>query len=329
MLDEVFSYFREFLPLLAAGGIAVSATGLARIGPGRAVSIALRSRFASKPVPESLRLAEIQQIKGMISKAQSQSYVVVTGVKGVGKTCLINTVTSKTPGVIKVKAYPGQNVDSILKNALQRLTGLSFDFALPFDSAKRVIFWHRLLTLGRPPIVVISATDRGFGEEYADLTNAVRQLVEDYKVRVVVSGSPNSLIGSLFRTHRQRVFDIKPMTKEMVWQLEQLQDLFKYVKEAGLDDVVFAVLGGFPAGYKDLRDDAKFDMLNGQNPRQVIGTLLCAEIFDAINLVKDSKTMKNDMDEIIKLFDKETKCIPIETLSVKKLQRPTTDNVFR
>jgi hypothetical protein len=329
--EEFFSVFKEFLPLLTAGGVAVSAAGLIpRIGPGRAVWIALRSRFAFEPVPESLRFAEIKLLKSKIAdKDFGQGYLVITGEKGVGKTCLMNTVTSKTAGVIKVKAQPSDNENTIIKNTLQHLTRIQFDFIPPFDSAKRVIFWYRLFTFGRSPIVVINAAERKVGQEYAGLTGAVRTLIDDYKLRVVVDGSPNSLDESLFRTKRESVVDIKPMTKEMIWEIEQLQDLFKYVKEAGLDDVVFAVFGGIPSTYEKLWRNAKTDLQEGQEAREVIGSHLCAEISAAIKLVKDSKTKKNDMEEIIKLFDKNKKWILSDTLTVKKLQRPTPDKVFR
>jgi hypothetical protein len=96
-MNEIFSVFKEFLPLITAGGTVVSAVGLVpRISPGRAVWIALRSRFAFKPNPESLRFAEIKLLRSMIAcKNFGQSYMVVTGEKGVGKTCLLNTVASK------------------------------------------------------------------------------------------------------------------------------------------------------------------------------------------------------------------------------------------
>jgi Cdc6-like AAA superfamily ATPase len=59
--------------------------------------MALRSRFAFKPNLESLHSAEIKLLRSMIAKKDiGQSYLVVTGEKGVGKTCLLNTVTSKT-----------------------------------------------------------------------------------------------------------------------------------------------------------------------------------------------------------------------------------------
>ena len=123
-MDEIFSVFKEFLPLITAGGTIVSAVGLVpRIGPGRAVWIALRSRFAFKPNPESLRFAEIKLLRSMIARKDfGQSYLVVTGEKGVGKTCLLNTVTSKTAGVIKLEAQPSDSERTIIKNALQRLT---------------------------------------------------------------------------------------------------------------------------------------------------------------------------------------------------------------
>ena len=323
-MDEIFSVFKEFLPVIAAGGTVVSAVGLVpRIGPGRAIWIALRSRFAFKPNPECLRSAEIKLLRRMIAdKDFGQSYLVVTGDKGVGKTCLLNTVTSKTAGVIKLEAQPGQSQDTIIKNTLQRLTRIPFDFVPPFDSAKRVIFWHRLFTLGRSPIVVINAAEREIGHGYAGLTGAVRTLVDRYNLRVIVDGSPNSISDSLLRTTRQRVFDIKPMTKEMIWQLEQLQDLFKYVKDAGLEDTVFAVLGGVPADYEELWRNSKIDLQDGRDVREVIGTHLCAAISTAINLVQKSKLESIDMKEIIKLFSAEKMSILCDTLLEKNLKRP-------
>ena len=327
-MDEIFSAFNEFLPLITAGGIVVGL--VPRIGPGRAIWIALRSRFAFKPNPESLRFAEIKLLRSMIARKDfGQSYLVVTGEKGVGKTCLLNTVTSKTAGVIKLKALPSDNERTIIKNALQRLTRLPFDFISPFDSAERVIFWHRLFTLGRSPVVIINAAERYVGEDYAGLTAAVRTLVDDYKLRVVVEGSPNSLDETLLRTEREQVFDIKPMTKEMVWQIGQLQELFKYVKDVGLEDTVFAVLGGIPAKYEKLWDNSTVDLQAGQDAKEVIGTHLCAAISVAIDLVRDSKKKGNDMEEIIKLFDKEKMWIQSTTLTDKKLERPTPDKVFR
>lgn len=317
------AFDNEFLSLLVAGGFAFSAIRR----PARAISIALRSRFAFKPVPESLRHEDINLLKRKISdKDFGKRYLVVTGENGVGTTCLLSTVTSKTPGVINVLAMSSHSEKTIIRNTLQELINYSFSF---LRLSVRVIFWYRLFTLGRSPIVVIKAVERKNAQDYTDLISAAQTLVDDYKLRVIVDGPPNLLDDRFLRTSNRHVFKVKPMTREMIWQIDELQGLFKYIKEAGLDDLVFAVFGGVPASYVQLWENNKIDVEYGQNIRQVIGAHLCAKIFAAINLVQKSRTETADMKEIIKLFDKSNKWILCETLSQKKLQRPASDIMFR
>jgi hypothetical protein len=319
-IGEIFSVFKESLPLFTACGVTLSAAGLTpRLGPGRAIWIALRSRFAYKPNPQSLRNEEIGILRRTIAQKElGQEYFVVTGENGVGKTCFVKTVTSKTPGVITVYAQPSDNGHTIIGTVLNELTGLNYGFCPPFHSAKRVVFWHRVFTLGRFPIVIINATEGNLGQKCTDLTSAVRILVEKYKLRVIVDASPNSLNESLLRTGRQHVFDIKPMAKEMIWQIDQLQDLFKYSKEADLDDILFAVLGGIPRKYEKLWGNANIALEKGENPRKVIGFHLCAEISAAIDIVEDSRN---------NTFDHEKNWILRD--NVKNLRRASPGNVFR
>jgi hypothetical protein len=119
------------------------------------------------------------------------------------------------------------------------------------------------------------------------------------------------------------------MTKEVVWQIGQLQDLFKYAKEAGLEDSMFAVLGGIPADYEEIWRNSKFDLQAGRDAREVIGTHLCASISAAIGLVNES--CGNDdtaTAKLMKLFQ-ETSIFTKSTLVTNKLQRPAPDKVFR
>ena len=327
---EILTIFKDFMPLITAGGGAAVITFagfVPRVGPGRAFWIAFYSRFFYKPKPMSIRSAEITEMRRRIAeKAFEQDYLVITGEKGVGKTCLVNTATSKTPGVIKVEAMPGNDADMIVKKSLHQLTRI--EFWSPFNSARRVIFWHRCFT-GQSPVIVISATEREAGEKYAGLASAVRTLVDNYHLRVVVDGSPNSLPETLLQTKRESVFDIKPMTKDMIWQLEQFQELFVYVKKASLDNIVFAVLGGNPADYKNLWKNTKTRLQTGQDPRQIIGDYLRDQIYAAANLVRKAKKKTNDMEKIIELFDTDKKFILCNTLDEKKLERPTPDKIFR
>ena len=330
-MAENFFVLKEFLPLLAGTGGALSvARVLPRFGPGRAAWIALRSRFASKPNPESLRSVEVEILKGIFTdKGITQRYIVVTGEKGIGKTCLLRTATSKTPGVISVEAGPGESSNTIIKNTLKELTSPPFKFMDPVEKAPRVLFWFRLFTFGRSPIVVINATERSIGQEFAALTSAVRTLVDKYQLRVVVDGSRNSLDESILRTTRERVIHIKPMTREMIQQIGQLEDLFRYTKETGLNDVVFSVLGGIPSKYEQLWGNSKQALKNGENPRHVIGLYLCEHISDAVKIVRNAKSTAEDMTEIIKLFDKEKNLILFDSLAAKNLKRPSPDKVFR
>jgi hypothetical protein len=92
-----------------------------------------------------------------------------------------------------------------------------------------------------------------------------------------------------------------------------------YAKEAGLDDVVSLEM------WRKVEDGLQ----DGRDTREVIGTLLCAQISAAIKLIEDSCGKKSDMEEIIKLLDKNTNSIRRKLLSLNKLQRPTPDKVFR
>ena len=180
-----------------------------RTASTRAIWIAVRSRFGPRSKPESLRMKEPQLLKERIANEEiGQRYFVVTGEKGVGKTCFLNTVTSNTAGVIKVQAQPGHSEDTVIHDTLVELANASFKCMKPLQSAERVVFWYRMITLGRSPIVVINVGERKHGQEYANLTGAVRNQVDKYKLRVEVDGSPNSLDKALLQTSRQRVIHI-------------------------------------------------------------------------------------------------------------------------
>ena len=58
------------------------------------------------------------------------------------------------------------------------------------------------------------------------------------------------------------------MTKEMIWQIGQLQELLKYVKDADLEDTVFAVLGVIPTKYEKLWDNSTVDLQLVEMPKK-------------------------------------------------------------
>jgi hypothetical protein len=330
-MNEILEFAKVVLPIVVPTTALLSLAGLApRVGPGRAIWIALRSRFAFKKLPESIRDVELKQIKKIISEKNfGQGYLVVTGDKGIGKSCLLSTSTNKTCGIINVEVQPRKTEDDIIRASLQSLVNMPFDFIPPYDSARRVIFWYYIFSFGNTPTIIINATERKIGQESASLTGAVRSLVDKYKLRVIIDGSPNSLDESLLNTKRADILDIKPMTKDMIWSLPQLQEFIEIVKTNNLGEVLWAVLGGIPANYEIIWTKYKRLRLaeDSIDDKQLIGELLCDEISSAIKIVKNAKTNVN-MKEIIKLFDNSKNGIVSNILTDKDLARPTPDKVF-
>jgi hypothetical protein len=114
-LANISKTIEPFMTLFQVGGSLAfgSAVGLLpRLGPGRAFTIALRSYlFPWKPT-ESFRPAEIQRIKNYINDTMSDTrYLVITGQKLIGKSCLIEYALKRTPGVIKMKVGQGLTSD--------------------------------------------------------------------------------------------------------------------------------------------------------------------------------------------------------------------------
>lgn len=103
-MDEIFSVFKEYFSLIVAGGMVVSAIGLVLV-------LALEERFAlafelvllSSQI--SSPLATLKSAKRMNANRKGNF---VNGEKGVWKTYLFNTVTSKTEGV-KLEVQPEQS----------------------------------------------------------------------------------------------------------------------------------------------------------------------------------------------------------------------------
>ena len=120
-------------------------------------------------------------------------------------------------------------------------------------NAHRVLWWYSVFFFKLPPpIVLISVPERQSGHQYADVTSAVRSLVDDYRLRVIVDGSPNSIPPELLATNRQRVINLEAMSRDLLESIPEFQDLIHFLKLNGLSDGVWNVLGGNPAKYMEL-----------------------------------------------------------------------------
>ncbi|KAI9341955.1 hypothetical protein BDR26DRAFT_836684 [Obelidium mucronatum] len=340
LIEVVSQAVTGIAPLLPYVGASVGVIGAAsfaqvvpRIGPVRAGWVAVRSRFLQSRPIQSVRTTELNLLRKDISrKTWGQKYIVVTGEKGVGKSCLIDSAVYKTCGVIRVTAQPGHSQDKIIESALRGLTGLRSSFWDLMSNSKRVVFWYKVFTFGRTPIVVVSVTERKKDDQCAGVAAAVRTLTDDLHLRVIVDSSPNSIDESVTQTNRGRVRCIDSMDRQMIESLPQFSCLIVVATRNLIGNVLWGVLGGNPSKYQKLWDELEMQLDKEPNlplERQVIGRLLCDEVSAAIDLVRTAKKNHPHMKKTIELFDQEKNQIEDELLEKKGLQQPAVDKVFR
>ena len=88
---------------VGAGGLALGSVAgfIPRVGLVRALSLGFKSYFKTT-YPLSVRKSEIKQLNESILRMKKGSYITVTGGKGNGKTCLIDTALNGHLGVVKI-----------------------------------------------------------------------------------------------------------------------------------------------------------------------------------------------------------------------------------
>ena len=135
-----------------------------------------------------------------------------------------------------------------MDGVLRDITGIKFSFLDLHSNARRVIKFHQLL-FRNPPIVVISVPERGPNQEYADVSAAVRGLVDEFKLKVLVDGSPNSIPPDTLSTERQVLISVNEMSKDQIESIANFNELITFMRENKISDGVWEVLGGNPADY--------------------------------------------------------------------------------
>jgi len=135
-------YAKELLPLFAIAQPVTASMGLLpKLGPGRAVFLATRSRLRFGP--PTLRHRELAILGQTRESLLPQQYLVLTGAKGVGKSYLIDAHLSRTAGVAYVDVAPGKQMEDIVKSTWEEVTG-SHPTIFPVEpTVKRILFCYR------------------------------------------------------------------------------------------------------------------------------------------------------------------------------------------
>lgn len=86
---------------VALGSIVSVAGYLPRVGLGRAFSLGFKSYFKTT-CPLSVRKSDVKKLSDSLLSMGKDDYIAVTGGKGIGKTCLINTTLNRHLGVVRI-----------------------------------------------------------------------------------------------------------------------------------------------------------------------------------------------------------------------------------
>ncbi len=90
---------------VGAGGLALVTVSVAGVIPlvglMRSLSLGFKSYFKTT-YPLSVRASEIKRFNETILRMKKGSYITVTGGKGDGRTCLIDTALNRHLGVVKI-----------------------------------------------------------------------------------------------------------------------------------------------------------------------------------------------------------------------------------
>jgi hypothetical protein len=299
-----------------------------RVGPGRAFVLGLYTRLFLRARPVSQRSVEVEEVRAALSDikaldAVKDQYVVVAGPKGVGKTCIVETATEKTFGVVSVDVQPGKSHDDIhlaVFAAVSRCGLKTMDLSA---STRRVLWWHRLF-FRTPATVVLRAVERKPTQNFADLDSAARSLASNFGMCVVIDASDNSLPESAKLTKREMQIEVPPMPRAVLETVPELTKLHAALKAADLADVVWACVGGVPADYRKLNRQ----WLRKGSLEVVVESFVSKLLKDAIENRRSNVIANARLKELYALFTQQNE-VPSQLLEDWQLARPSPDKVLR
>jgi hypothetical protein len=106
---------------------------------------------------------------------------------------------------------PGASQENIVSNTLKAITRFQFTFMDPsVAGVTRVINWHTRCFL-TPPTVILRVRERAPGDKPASVGGAVRELVDDYRIHIIVDSSDSSLDQMALATKREDVIQVRPV----------------------------------------------------------------------------------------------------------------------
>ena len=212
-----------------------------------------------------------------------------------------------------------------MTDAFLAVTNSTQRFLHPGPGATRVMRFHRFI-FRVPPTIVLQAAERDPGEGYAAINSSCRALV-GAGFRVIVDASHNSLSDTAMDTKREIILIVEPMSRDVLEGLGgDLGGLIVALRAAGLDDVVWAVVGGNPADYGgilQLWKIAKYDDITA-----VVESFVSKQLNKAIE-ARDAALKKDRRLAEMYAWFASTGAVPLADADKLDAERQSPDNVLR
>ena len=176
--------------------------------------------------------------------------------------------------------------------------------------------------------MVIRVPERQAGERYASLPAAVRCLADEFGLRVVVDGCPNSLPPELLRTNREIIINVEPMSRTLLEGIPEFREFVDFLKKHNLDDAVWKVVGGCPAKFMQIKN-AFSKVFSERIPEKVEAVKVAISNI----LIKAKGTISNgspNTEAIVRLWmEKEWEKVSIDELKGEGFRLDIPNKVFR
>jgi propanediol dehydratase small subunit len=180
---------------------------------------------------------------------------------------------------------------------------------------------------------VLSVKEHRDGFGFVDVTGAVGDLREIYKLKVIVEASPDSIPDQLLTTTRQNILNIPPMDRAMIEILPQLEPLLNVLKkEEDLLNVAWEVLSGIPSEWEGLLE-ATTCAVSKEGKKETVGIFLRDKIMEAIRTRTSYLQAHPHIEPVLEANVKSpdvwiTDEMERELLNVSQKNRPSPDKVF-
>lgn len=300
---------------LALSGLGVVLLHYAVTGPGQAARL-IAGRWFRGHQTISYRQDTVKDIQDAAWSRQKGQYVVVVGDKGTGKTTAIATAFLRTIGVVEATIPAAASYSEVIALVRCQIAGSEDNSC----HAGRVLWWYWLLTGGWRLVVILHASERRTGQDFADFPGPVRELAEQGHA-VIVDASPNSIPPELLVTRRQKIVEVGAMSDEQFQHEFEL--LISILSEIGCEQLGRAIMGNIPAEAVSVMSDLAA-CLSTEEKATIIEGYVTTQVAAAVKLVRERVCDNASLSPIVEAFkDFSSVAIP------KDVKLASPDKLFR